>query len=322
MPAINLKLGTIKEPLPDFILKELRNSFDNANDYPQNYDKLIGKLAEHHKVSKDKILLVNGTDGAIDLITRVLATKVYYYEPTYYEFWAAPERNKVSYEALKPENKEKYILKTRPFDKGSVLFLCNPNNPFGEIPVEQIVGFATNSKGFVVIDEAYIEFSGQSPLNELDKHPNIILLRSFSKTYALAGARVGYIIADPKVIKKLEKHKVFFDVSSASIEAAIVVLKNHDYFKKQIEKLIKRKRVFDDFLAKRFKVISSFINNTIIHFETESDASKFVNYLNKNNVLVNQGDGISTTGLDKTWLRFACGTEEQMDEVRRIIEKY
>jgi histidinol-phosphate/aromatic aminotransferase/cobyric acid decarboxylase-like protein len=320
---INLKLGTIKEPLPDFILKKLKHALDNANDYPQNYNKLIEKLAKHHKISKDKILLVNGTNGSIDLITKVLANKVYYYEPTYYEFWAAPKRNNVKYEALQSLYSDKYVLKTRSFGKGTVLFLCNPNNPFGEIPLEQILDFSSKSKGYVAVDESYIEFSGKSPLRKLDKYPNLLLMRSFSKTYAMAGLRVGYIIAAPKLIKTLEEHKVFFDVSSASVEAALVVLDYHDYFKEQINQLIKRKTAFDDFLTEQgFNVIQNNINNTIIHFKSEAEASKFVKYLNKNNVLVNQGDGISTVGLDKSWVRFAYGTEEQMKKVTKIIEKY
>lgn len=323
MTMINLKLGTIKEPLPNFILEKLKHAFDNANNYPENYDALIEKLAKHHKISKDKILLVNGVDGAIDLITRVFAKKVYYYEPTYYEFWAAPKRNNIDFEALRLSCNNKYVIETRTFNKNTVLFLCNPNNPFGEIPPEQILKFVQKSNGYVAVDETYIEFSGKSLLKELDKCPNLFLLRSFSKTYKMAGLRVGYIIAAPELIKRLENHKIFFDVSSTSVETALVVLNYHDYFKKQINQLIKDKKEFDNFLAERgFNVISNNINNTIIHFRSEAEANKFVEYLKKNNVFVNQGDGISTIGLDKSWIRFAYGTEEQMKEVAKIIEKY
>jgi len=320
---IDLRLCSIKEPLPDFILEKLKHAFDEANNYPQNYDALIKKLAKHHKISKDKILLVNGVDSAIDLITRVLAKKVYYYEPTYYEFWAAPKRNNIDFEALKSSYDERYIIKTKAFDKDTVLFLCNPNNPFGEISVKQILEFASKSKGYVVVDETYIEFSGKSPLKKLGRYPNLLLMRSFSKTYRMAGLRVGYVIAAPELIKTLKERKVLFDVSSASVEVALVVLDYYDYFKKQIKQLVKRKKKFDNFLVERgFDVVPNNINNTVIRFESKTEASKFVKYLKRNNVLVNQGDGISTTGLDKSWVRFAHGTEEQMKEVIKIIEKY
>lgn len=323
MAMINLKLGTIKEPLPDFILEKLKHAFDDANNYPQNYDALIEKLAKHHKINKDKILLVNGVDGAIDLITRVLAKKVYYYEPTYYEFWAAPKRNNIDLKALKSSYNDKYIIETKPFEKDTVLFLCNPNNPFGKIHPKQILDFASESNGYIAVDETYIEFTGESPLKELDKYPNLLLMRSFSKTYRMAGLRIGYIIAASELIKTLEERKVFFDVSSASVEAALVALDYHDYFKKQINRLIKRKKSFDNFLAERgFNIIPNNINNTIIHFKSETEASDFVEYLKKNNVLVNQGDGISTIGLDKSWVRFTYGTEKEMKEVTKIIEKY
>ncbi len=323
MEKIDLKLGTIREPLPDFILKKLAHAFDNANNYPMDYERLAGKLARFHGIGKDRILLLNGTDGSIDLITKVLARKVYYYEPTYYEFWAAPKRNNIKYQALKPLRNDEYSLETRAFEKGSVLFLCNPNNPFGEIPVEQILEFASKSEGYVAVDEAYIAFSGKSPLEALEKHSNLLLMRSFSKTYALAGIRAGYTIAAPELLKKLGEHKLFFDVSSPSVEAALAVLDHHDYFKERIAKLVACKRRFDDFLRERgFNVIPSHINNTIIHFKSEEEAGRFVRYLDGNGVIVNQGDGISTVGLDKTWLRFACGTEEQMQKVTGIVSRY
>ena len=68
-------------------------------------------------------------------------------------------------------------------------------------------------------------------------------------------------------------------------------------------------------------VYSSY-NNTIIHFKSEEEAGRFVRYLDGNGVIVNQGDGISTVGLDKSWLRLACGTEEQMQKVTEIVSRY
>lgn len=74
--------------------------------------------------------------------------------------------------------------------------------------------------------------------------------------------------------------------------------------------------------SKGFNVIHTHTNNIIIKFQNISDANRFYNFLEINEVIVNQGDGISTCGLDNTFIRFTCGTETQMKKVTKVIEKY
>lgn len=112
-------------------------------------------------------------------------------------------------------------------------------------------------------------------------------------------------------------------MTSVSIAAAKIVLEEEKYFKELVNKIKKRKDNFEDLLKnKGFNIIHTHTNNIMIKFDNKSDADKFFNFLKENNVIVNQGDGLSTYGLDDTFIRFACGTEEQMKEVAKVVEKW
>jgi histidinol-phosphate aminotransferase len=120
-----------------------------------------------------------------------------------------------------------------------VIFLCNPNNPTGNATkiadIEEIAG-SVNS--LLVVDEAYIEFGGESCISLLDKYPNLIVMRTFSKAFGLAGLRVGYLLAGPDVVRELMRVKQPFNINSFSQLAALSVLQFTDLFKTRIRQII------------------------------------------------------------------------------------
>lgn len=326
MTMINLKLGDIKEQLPQKILDRFyKEVFKDVTLYPQNYNILISRLAQKHKVKSENIVLINGVDEGIELISRIFGQDILIFSPTYYEFLDAPKRNNLKFETINCFDGKEFTLKYRESDikNRSLIFLCNPNNPFGLLTKEEIIEVARKIKGIVAVDETYIDFDGNSVLNEFKKVPNILVLRSFSKGYSLAGLRIGYVVGEKNLINKIIKRKLICNVTSVSVNAAMIVLDEEKHFKNLIEKIKKRKDTFEDFLrSKRFNIIHTHTNNIIIKFQNISDANRFYNFLKINEVIVNQGNGISTCGLDNTFIRFACGTETQMKEVTKVIEKY
>jgi len=326
MSMINLKLGDIKEQLPQKILdKFCKEVFKDVTLYPQNYDILISKLAQKHNVKPENIVLINGVDEGIELVSRVFGQDILIFSPTYYEFLDAPKRNNLKFEIINCFDGKNYVLKYKKSDikNRSLIFLCNPNNPFGLLTKKEIIEVAKKKKGVVAVDETYIDFNGESVINEFENVPNLLVLRSFSKGYSLAGLRIGYIIGEKSLIDKIVKRKLICNVTSVSVNAAIIVLDEEKYFKDLIEKIKRRKDNFEDFLKnKGFNVIHTHTNNIIIKFQNTNEADRFYNFLKTNEIIVNQGDGISTCGLDNTFIRFACGTDEQMRAVIKIVEKY
>jgi len=326
MEIINLKFGDIKEPLPKKIIERFsKEAFKDVTKYPENYSILVERLAKRHGINPENIVLVNGVDEGIELISRCFGENILFFTPTYYEFQDAPKRNDLKFETINCFDGKEYRLKYKDDDirNRSLIFLCSPNNPFGLLTKKEITDIAKKTKGIVAVDETYIDFDGESVLNEFENNPNLLVLRSFSKGYSLAGLRIGYIVGDKNLIDVIKKKKLFCNVTSVSVYAAMINLDEEAYFKNLIKRIKEGKNKFEDFLkAKNFNIIHTNNNNIMIKFEYVKDANKLCDFLKNNGIIVNQANGMSTCGLDDTFIRFTYGTDEQMKKVREVFEKY
>jgi histidinol-phosphate aminotransferase len=106
-----------------------------------------------------------------------------------------------------------------------VVFVCSPNNPTGNAqPVDAVRSLAAQTDALVVVDEAYVEFGGQTCLPLIAEHHNVVVTRTMSKAFALAGARIGYALADPEVVEDLRRVRLPYHVSSLTQAAGIAAL--------------------------------------------------------------------------------------------------
>jgi histidinol-phosphate aminotransferase len=313
---VNLKLGDIKDPLPEEILNQFcKRAFKEVELYPMTYNSLIEILAKKHNLSPDNFVLINGVDEGIELISRNFKGDILIFTPSYYEFRDAPRRNGFKFTEINCFDGKTYSLKYKDEEviNRSLIFLCNPNNPFGLLSKKEIINLCKKTKGIVAIDETYIDFNGETVIKEFQKVKNLLILRSFSKAQSIAGLRIGYI----------KSIKLYCNVTSVSIECAKIVLENEDYFKKLREDINKRKDDFENFMKERgFDIIHTHTNNIVIKFDKLEEANHFFNFLKENSIIVNQGDGVSTCGLDNNFIRFSCGTNNQMKEVKIVILSY
>jgi len=212
--------------LSGILLDANENSFGSSvkddrdlglNRYPDpTHNKVKIELSRYLGVSKDHIFCGVGSDEVIDLLIRIFCEpkkdNVVILEPTYGMYKVACDINDVLPvivsldESFQPMVKEVLDAVNR---ETKLIFLCSPNNPTGNsIKPELIRQIATSFQGLVVVDEAYAEFSkGSSMIKEIEDIPNLVLLRTFSKAWGLAGARFGYCIADASVINYLYKIK-------------------------------------------------------------------------------------------------------------------
>lgn len=194
------------------------NPFENGvNRYPDPQQRsLKQELARIKGVDSNQILLGNGSDEVLDLLFRAFCEpgvdNIITLPPTYGMYSVLADTNAV-------ENRE--VLLTSDFQPDEIgvmnaadeytkiTFLCSPNNPtansFESKKIEKIL---ENTKGLVVIDEAYIDFSSQqSWLSKLQKYPNLIVVQTLSKAYGLAGIRLGICYASQEIISVLTKIK-------------------------------------------------------------------------------------------------------------------
>lgn len=224
------------------------SAFGELNRYPDSTQKeLKQKLAVLKNVSAKQIAVGNGSDELIDLIVKVFCEPkkdaVLMMNPSFamYGFYASVNENKVVKLNLDENfgiNKEEF-LKISNEEKPKVFFLCSPNNPTGN-SIEDIEFYIQNFEGIVVVDEAYIEFSGKKSCIELlGKFPNLIVLQTFSKAWGMAGARVGIAYASEEIIQLINTVKSPYNVNSLSLNKISELIINKEFIKSNIENTLK-----------------------------------------------------------------------------------
>jgi len=212
------------------------------NRYPDpQASALRGRIAAYCKAQKGSILAFNGSDEAIDLLIRVFCRpgkdSVLVLEPTYSMYKICAEANGVAVKSLgmgKGFQPDVAAVKRAAKESGAkLIFACSPNNPTGNLlDFARLAKIAKGCNAILVVDEAYFEFAGKSFAKRARRLPNVVVLRTFSKAWALAGARLGYCITRPKIISMLQKVKMPYGVNSLSQEAAIAAFDRLDMVKK------------------------------------------------------------------------------------------
>lgn len=229
------------------LLDANESPFGELNRYPDSTQKkLKQKLSEIKNVAADQIAVGNGSDELIDLIIKVFCEpkkdSVLMMDPSFamYGFYASINENKVikldlnaDFEIVKDD-----FLKISKDFKSKVFFLCSPNNPTGN-SVKDIEFYIKNFNGIVVVDEAYIEFSGKRSCIELiEKYPNLIVLQTFSKAWGMAGARVGIAYSSKEIIKLINTVKAPYNVNSLSSNKIIELIDKPENIKQNIESIL------------------------------------------------------------------------------------
>ncbi len=303
----------------------------NENPYPSPYNrypdplqwKVKEKLAALKDVKPTQIFLGNGSDEPIDLIIRAFCEpnqdSVLITEPTYGMYKVCAEVNAVNVQQvlLTPDFDLDLEAIPNTFDATTkVIFLCSPNNPTGnKLSREKIVEVLKRFYGLVVIDEAYIDFTkSKSFIQELKKHPNLVVLQTFSKAWGLAGLRLGMCFASEEIIAILNKIKYPYNVNTRTQELAIDALDN--VYRKDIwvDEILKEREILArelDALSLVDKVFPSDANFLLVRVR---DAQSTYQYLMDNRIIVRDR---SRVNLCYNCLRITVGTPE---ENKRLIE--
>ena len=202
--------------------------FNNGyNRYPDPHQKALkAQIAAIKGVAAENIFIGNGSDEAIDLIFRVFCEprvdNVVAIAPSYGMYKVAAAINDV--ELREVQLGEEYSLPVEDIlaatdENTKVVFLCSPNNPTGNsFPREDILRLVDEFEGMVVVDEAYIDFAeAESLKSEIAERPNLIVLQTMSKAWAMAGLRVGLALADSRVIELMSQVKYPYNINVATM---------------------------------------------------------------------------------------------------------
>ena len=325
---IYLTQSYLKYPLPEGLLKELSEGLKDINRYPSGgeYAKLGQVLAEYVGVKMENVLPTNGSDEVIEIISRSYKGEVLIPIPTFSQYEASADRGGLSKILVNCLHDGIYSLNysVQQLKEASLVWICNPNNPTGTIiPREKIIDILRRAKGMVVVDECNYEYLGETVVDLISKYKNLIISRSFSKNYGLAGLRLGFAISNPQNIKKLAAFGQHFRVNRMAEKAAEKVLKYLDYYQEVWGKM---KKVRDKFVRQinelGFFAYDSQANFVLVEFKDKKEIKRVWKYLKEKNIFTLAGWENEFSGLDDQYIRFTIGKEWEMDKTVEVLSDY
>ena len=292
----------------------------NYNRYPQR-DALEENLSRLYDISPDNILVGNGSDELIQLIALVYGRKGKCVIPTptfsMYEQCLKMVGGSVCRVPLSPDfslDTAAIIAESR---DAELVFLCNPNNPTGRAAsMQDIVSIIQATSGIVVVDEAYVDFQAENALTLLGKEPNVVILRTFSKAWSLAGIRLGVAIADAGLIKEIDEARLPYNLNCLTIATLQVALEVMGKKPPRAGILIaERERVFAGLSS--MPGVTPFPSTTnFILFQTETRASVVWERLRRQGILVRKFED----AMLKDCLRVSIGLARENDQFLRVME--
>jgi histidinol-phosphate aminotransferase len=324
-----------KFPPAPGVIEAIREAASSVNFYPRDPSArlLRKKLAEIYHLDPDWFLVTNGLDEAIDLITRAFVAagkEIIIPIPTFSMFQTAGEWAKARIVSIPCMKGRKYCFNPKEIlqavtKKTNLIWICNPNNPTGDIiSTESIVDVLENADStMVAVDECYFEFALRTALPFVEKKRNLLVLRSFSKGYCLAGMRIGFICAHPEVVKKIGEMKQTFSVNVLAQKAAIACLGEPDYYKK-VRSELKKER---DFLAHKLskfpgvKVHRSKTNFLLIDIEKSGhDSREIFEKLWRRKMVVLPDYHPEFVGLGKNFLRITVSNRKENERLLSALK--
>jgi histidinol-phosphate aminotransferase len=308
--------------------KAIMDIYKKSNRYPDDYIPLLKKkIAEHWNVGTENILLGAGSSDIIGLSCHHAAkTKghVITAEPSYRVWNNQAGSFGLSFKRIPLSEEKKTDLKkmVEGIDNETrMVYICNPNNPtgtFAEIAELKDHASDASKKTFVFIDEAYTEYADLPSLaTQAISNPNIVVAKTFSKVYGLAGARVGYAIAHPDTIKSLSSYQPWPDagVSMVSISAALASLDDKDFVNQCREKTKQaRAMCYDCFKKFSLDYIPSSTN--FILFNIDKIKGDFTGLMQAKNIYVQFREHFNGK-----WCRVSMGTIEEMQQFCNALKE-
>lgn len=250
--------------------------------YPMEEELLIRLIAKHHHLPEDSILLGGGANELLEDYLKVLALRKHLVvsTATFPESVSCMkilegEVDEISLNDDLSLNLEKMLKAVQPHT--AFIHLCNPNNPTGIWTDSAcLMELADHSPVPLLISEAGADFVGKTLLNH-PLHPNMIVVRSFSKAYGLAGLRIGYSVAHPEIIAVMQSRLRSYRISSIAMIAAIAAIQDQNHLQKSIDSIMNEKRwLIDEIEALNFKVVPSQGQNFIARVPNKyGDAKRF-----------------------------------------------
>lgn len=327
-----IKLASNENPygLTDSVRAALVEALDELNRYPDGGSfTAVRALAEYHRVEPSRIFVGSGSNEVIDLLTRAFVSPgdgVVYPHPSFMVYDPICHINYARKIPVPLVNDRLDMdgMAAAIDGKTKLVLICNPNNPsgtyVGRSEVEGFMGLLPDNV-LTAFDEAYWDFvtadDYPDTLGTYGDRPNVIILRTFSKLFALAGIRFGYAIAHPDVVTCLHKVRQPFHVNNLAQVAAVAALKDRELYKEKVLIILsERERVEHALLELGCRVPPSQTNFLLVY--PPSGDGELVEKMMRKGVIVR---GMKPSGYDPQVFRVTIGTPEENDLFLRVLQE-
>ncbi len=311
-----IKLNTNENPYPPSpaVVKALQEfNAESLRLYPNPVSAALReRIAELHNCGVDQVFAGNGSDEILALCTRAFVENngsIGYFDPSYSLYPVLADIRDVSKRAV-PLNGD-FGWVTPPEDLCSLFFLTNPNAPTSMLfDKENVERFCASFRGVVLIDEAYVDFSRDDCMDLALRYENVLTMRTFSKSYSLAGSRVGYVVGDAALIEALMKVKDSYNLDGLSQCLALAALSDVEGMRANVTRIIsERERLTDVLKEYDFAVCPSETNFLWVKPPDGFTAEGLFEALRKRDILIRYFPGEKTG----TYVRITIGTQDEVD---------
>lgn len=324
-----IKLNTNENPYPPApgVAKKLAAlSAEPMRLYPEFPEKsqLAEVLADYYGIDRERLFIGVGSDDVLSLAFMTFfrsGRPIFFPDITYsfYDVWADLYRIPYERKALD----ERFAIRAEDYRQpnGGVIF-PNPNAPTGVLMgvdrVEEIV--KANRDVVVIVDEAYIDFGGESCLPLIRTYDNLLVVQTFSKSRSMAGMRIGYAMGDPKLIRYLNDVKYSvnsYTMNYAALQLGVEAVQDAAYFKEQCGKIVRTRSQAEETLARLGFTFPKSYGNFIFVSHESVPAKEIFERLKENDIYVRYWN---KERIDNR-LRVTVGTDAQMEALYRALAK-
>ncbi len=319
-----IKLNTNENPYPPSpqvvvaIWEELGDDGGALRKYPDPGSKEARKIAaELYGVDPSWVIMANGSDELLNNLIRAFAAEgeeIAYVHPSYSYYATLAEIQGVTVRTF--DLSDDGQIDFPEYYDGKLFFLTSPNAPLGcAFDNDTVADLARRCSGMLVVDEAYVDFARESAMELVGQHENIIVTRTLSKSYGLAGMRLGLAVARPEVVAALDKIRDHYHLDRLALAAASAALQDQDYLHTTVARICRnRDEVRDKLTACGYRVLPSQANYLFV-CPPDGNGKRIYDALYGEKILVRYfSDPRLSHGV-----RISIGNEEEMAATLKVL---
>ena len=323
--------SNINPKVIDGLEKYILEGLKETKKYPDiNYTNLRNNIGEYLDISPEYIIAGNGATEIIYLLMKNIKSRIAIFNPTFSEYIRAAKLNDLKIHRLHLDEKQGFTINIedikKDMDKFDSLFICNPNNPSGNVQrIKEILDLLKENNKLLIVDETFMEFVGDedeySLVKYIKEYDNLFIIKAVTKFFGMPGLRLGYgITSNSDLINRIYYHKEPWTINSFADNLSKYIFKDMKYIQESKQYYINERK----YMLEQLKMIQTIIvndtNSNFILIRLKKHKAKDIkNELLKNNKILIR-DASNFIGLDNSYIRVAIKTREENDSLIKNLK--